>query len=48
MPHWEYCAVVGVFNMYQNRHLAPKYPAVWYFTTKGIQTMESRAETPKK
>jgi len=44
MSQWEYCAVVGIFNSFQNRHLSPKFPAVWYFAPGGIQIDEIKSK----
>lgn len=45
---WEYCAVVGVFHSYMNRHLAPKYPAIWRFTPNGVQVTEIKSRDPEQ
>ena len=45
MAGWEYCAVAGISQKTTHldgnpRHLGTYCPAVWYFTSEGVQTVE--------
>jgi hypothetical protein len=40
MDKWEYCAVVGIRAQAAGHSIDPHLPAVWYFTTKGLQISE--------
>ena len=38
MTRWEYCAVKGLSSQMRNLH--PTFPAMWYFGSEGVQSLD--------
>lgn len=46
MAKWEYCAVVGVSS--DQHDLLGYFPAIWYFTAKGVRVVEIKGDEARQ